>query len=617
MEEARPTAAEPSEAEEETFAGAEIGSAGVDPAAVALALTAAPMPQKLADKTGRYFDGQARLVAIQTEHLHEQREVLLSHMKLKRLSERLRVSTQLCWIAFAALLGTYLVILLHDAITSRAVIVEPFDAPPALAARGLTGKVVAGALLDRLVRLQDAARSSVTRRDLANSWTSDIKVEVPETGISLGDIDRLLKQRLGHDLHIGGDLVQTQAGGLALTVRGDGVLPKTFVGAAGELDQLTTQAGEYVYGQTQPALMAVYLLRADRYGEAIAFSRAAVLTAAVEERPFILNVWATALLPAGGSPQQSLGLERAALALKPDYWAAYTNLALTAVTMGDEQAAWRAGEDMRRAAGGRPGRAPESAYSIWDWLTGNLLAARAAVIADAEQHAGVGSTSIAADPVVAGLDADLHDDEDATLRLQSLDTTDPYAAMMAHYVRGRLAQESGDAATALHEFEAYGAANADPAVSGGDPSYHCPIARAEQAAGHPDRADAEFAAGGHVLDCWRFHADALDDRGDWAAAQRLYAQTAARWPDLPAGYLSWGEALLRHHDPAGAIDKLAQAHRRGPHWAEPLKSWGDALAQQGSWATARTKYAEGLAAAPAWTELKGAQAAADRRAPPD
>ena len=598
-----------SEGAEDT-AGGDLAATGLDASAAAVALGGSKDHPGLAAKTGIYFDHQARLVAIQTEHLHEQREVLLSQLKLRRLSERLKVGSQIFWILIATVFGTYLAIMLHDALFSRAVIVEPFDAPPALAARGLTGKVVAGALLDQLVRLQSAARSTAVKRDLSNSWTDDIKVEVPETGLSVGDIQRLLRQRLGHDLHIGGDLVQSDSGGLTLTVRGDGVLPKAFAGGAADLDRLVMQAGEYVYGQTQPALLAVYLTRAGRNAEAIRFSKAAVLTAPIAERPFILNAWATALISVGGSLQQSLALDRAALAQKPDYWAAYTNLALTEGLLGDEEAAWRAGDAMRRAAGGRPGRAPEIAYSSYDWLTFNLLAARAAVLDDAEQHGGVGSTSTAADPVVAGADMELHDFDDASLRLQRFDGADAYAAAMTHYVRGRMAQDAGDAATAAREMEAYGAANADPAVSGGDTSYHCAVAQAEEAAGHPDRADAEVKAGGHFVDCLRFRADGLDRRGDWAGALRGYAAAVALAPDLPAAYYSWGLALLRHGDAAGAVEKFSAANARGPHWADPLKSWGDVLARQGKWSAAMKKYAAALGYAPAWAELKQARDAA-------
>jgi tetratricopeptide (TPR) repeat protein len=594
--------------ESDEDASAEAQSASLDPAAAALAMEAARTDTSLAARAGMYFERQARLVAIQTEHLHEQREVQLTNLRLKRLTERLRIAYQLLFGLAALLIVAYLVIMLHDALSSRAVIVEPLDTPPALAADGLSGKVLAGALLDRLTTLQLATQSTAAKRDLANSWSGDIKVELPETGISLGDIDRLLKARFGNDLHIGGDLVRAADGGLALTVRGDGVFPRTFTGAASDLPQLVVQAGEYVYGQTQPALFAVYLLHAGRDAEAIAFSRNAVLTAAADERPYIYNAWAGAITNMGGSLQEALALENAALALKPDYWTAYANATLDARNLGDEEGAWRRGEAMRRAAGGRPGAAPELSYGTWDYLTYNLMAARSAIIADAEHHAGIGSNMGAASPALAALDMDLHDFADAKLRVNTFDETDPYAVAMLHYVRGRTAQAQGDTETALREISAFGTAYANPAIAGGDTSYHCYVAVAASAAAQNALADAELKAGGHYVDCYRARADMLDQRGDWVAAQAVYVAAVAMAPDLPAAYYSWGLALARHGDADGAIGKLREANERGPHWADPLKEWGDVLAAQGNRDGAMSKYDEALRYAPAWEELKQARA---------
>jgi len=61
-----------------------------------------------------------------------------------------------------------------------------------------------------------------------------------------------------------------------------------------------------------------------------------------------------------------------------------------------------------------------------------------------------------------------------------------------------------------------------------------------------------------------------------------------------AAYYSWGLALWRHSDAAGAIDKLRQANKLGPHWADPLKAWGDVLAAHGHHDEAASKYDEAL-----------------------
>ncbi len=63
-------------------------------------------------------------------------------------------------MCIVALFCAGFVLVLSDAFASRQVVVEPFEAPPALAARGLSGKVVAEGLLDKLTQLQAATRST-------------------------------------------------------------------------------------------------------------------------------------------------------------------------------------------------------------------------------------------------------------------------------------------------------------------------------------------------------------------------------------------------------------------------------------------------------------------------
>ncbi len=73
-------------------------------------------------------------------------------------------------------------------------------------------------------------------------------------------------------------------------------------------------------------------------------------------------------------PRETLALLRAAVKLQPDFWVAHTNIQNALMLLGDEEGAWRDGEDMRAAAGGRPGRAREYNYGNWDYLTWNLRA---------------------------------------------------------------------------------------------------------------------------------------------------------------------------------------------------------------------------------------------------
>lgn len=534
--------------------------------------------------------------------------------KLRRAGQWLRLGMQVFLIVIIGVVGAVLIVMLADAINSRSVVLELFNAPPALASRGLSGNVVAAKVLDALTRLQAATRANAAQRNLTNAWTGDIKADVPETGISISDMVRMLKKQFGNDIEIGGDLVQTGSGDLALTVRGDGVLPKTFEGGAGDLDKLTTEAAEYVYGQAEPALYGAYLATAGRSAEALAFAQAAFTTARLADKPYILNEWGNAIGNSGGSAQEALAIYRQALALKPDYWTAYNNIMNAEWDMGNEEGVWRTGEAMRAVAGGRPGPAPESDYQNLDILDGNLQAMRAALLADQAAYSGIGSGTSDDGPIIADIDAKLHDPQDAEMQLRTgqTGTGDPTIAAIGHFVRGQTALDAGDVQRAATEMEAFGVAYANPVVSTNYPSYDCWIAPAEEAAGHPDKADAALKAGGHFVDCFRFRGDILDHRGNWAGAQKAYAASVALAPDLPAGYYSWGLALARHGDLAGAAAALAAAHSHGPNWADPLKAWGDVLARQGRWAEALTKYDEALKDAPAWAALHQAHDVAAR-----
>jgi tetratricopeptide (TPR) repeat protein len=497
------------------------------------------------------------------------------------------------------------------------VVVEPFRIPSALAAHGIDGAIVASGLLDELGRLQDATRSTSAARGLTGAWSGNIKLDVPETGISLGEISRLLRERFGHDVRIDGDLVGTPASGLSLTVRGNGVPPKTFEGSAADLRKLTVAAAEYVYSKSQPARWASYLNTHGRYEESIAFCKSAIGSADPADRATLLTRWAVAVENSGGSVREALGLERAAVKLQPDNWIAHNNIQNDLMLVADEEGAWKAGNEMRKVAGGRPGRAPEPYYQNWDYLTWNLKPWLESTVADAEANAGAGSGFISAGPSIADIELRLHDPEAADLALKTAteDPDDLPGNALTHHVRGRAAMESGDFATAVVELEAYGLAFANPAVSSQNPGYQCWIAPAEEAAGHPDKADTLLKSAGTFVDCNRFRADILDSRGNWPGAQKAYAEAVALAPDLPAAYYSWGVALARHGDLLGAETKLNDANKRGPHWADPLRAWGDVLLKQGNSKEALAKYDEALKYAPNWKQLKEAREAAAKHKP--
>ena len=586
---------------------------GAEAFAAAVAARLSSSDPDVARDTSTFLKKQAQLLEIQADHLKDEHALRLTQLRHQshllrgqRLGQAIRITFQIAIALIAIIVAIGIGVMIHDAFNSRNVVVEPFDTPPVLAAGGVTGKVVASGLLDELTRLQNATRSSRQKRDLSNAWANEVTLSVPETGLSLGEISHVLTARFGHDVIIDGDLTETSAGALTLTIRGSHVTPKSFSGTSTELSMLLNEAAEYVYAQSEPAQWSTYLVNTGRFAEAIAFCKWTYASADPADRVELLANWGSALGSSGGSLREVLALDREAIKLDPDNWGGYNNIAADLASLGDEEGAWRSGQALRAQAGGRPGRAPESAWATQDLLTWNLSALLEYRRADAESHGGGGTFLSSSGSILAFLEARLHDPASAELSLQTIpsDPKDVLGSATIHFVRALLATEAGDVARAAAEMEAFAVAYTNPAVAFDRAGTTCWIAPAEEAAGHPEKADAALKLAGTYVDCYRFRGDILDGRRDWAAAQEAYADAVALAPDLPAGYYSWGVALAKHGDLSGAEAKLKDSNQRGPHWADPLKAWGDVLVKQGNTREALAKYDEALKYAPNWKQLK-------------
>ncbi len=592
---------------------------GPHPFAAALAADISHRDPEVAAETAAFLRQQTKVLETQGRALEE---ALKSEHMPRAIGVWMKTGLQIFTVLVFTVLGAGALLMLVDAVNSHSVIVEPFDAPTSRAAGGLSGKVVAEKFLDELTRLQAATRSAAAKRDLKNDWTNDIKVDVPETGISIGEIGRLLHQRFGHDVHIGGDLVQNTSGDLTLTVRGDGVLPKSFSGS--DLGKLTAEAAEYVYGESQPGLFVTYLVGMGRDDDSIAFAKSHLAQASLADQPTLLNTWANALVEKGGPHAFAMAvpLYREAVRLQPDFWTGYANITNSLIALGDEEGGVEVGKRMIEAAGGRPGKAREDLYSNYDGEVFDLQADRAGDLADIAATGGTLTNGLGPEILlVAQMDAQLHEVDTARLRLATA-TWDPKSypdAAGAAAAQALLNEEIGDLPAAAKAWDDFTAAYADPVVSTQNAPQICWAAPTYQRTGQPAKADAALDAPmkavgvATFVDCYRFRGDVLDLRGDWKGAQAWYAKAVNLGPDIPSGYYSWGMALVKHGDLAGAAAKFAAANRAGPHWADPLKSWGDVLLRQDDAKAALAKYEAALKYAPLWKQLHQAHDVAAKR----
>lgn len=563
-------------------------------------------------------EDQDSLQALQKRQLRDEHPLRIAYLKgqaditqLQRISQRLRIASQAFVALLACLLGISVLVLIIEAIRSRAIVIREFSTPPQLAGRGLSGRVVAGILLDELTLLQSSTRTRLEKRKVSDAWSNQIELELPSTGISIHQIETLLRQRLGHDLTVSGDLVQSSSGELMLTVRGESIPARSFKGDTNAIKKLTREAAVHIFEHTQPSLYVASLIAKGLSEEAVAFSERVFPTTTEADRPYLLNQWANALQNTGGpaKAKQSLFLYRKALALRKDFTNVHSNIMLTTIVMGREQEAWEYGRNHLQRKGGRPSPKKELGFGQWNQLTWNLQAWRAVLADDARQYRGIGSGNQLRHPVIALIDTRLHDLESARfhLSLGSGASNDSTIKARTHFVRGRLAALEGNKSVALREMESFKSEYTNnKTVAANMPGYLCWVALAQEEAKLRKKADQTLREAGRYVNCLRFRGDILDRRGDWKNAQLAYADAVRLAPDLPAGYYSWGAALARHRECKAAMEQLAAAAKRGPGWADPLKAWGDCLAFQGQWKEALKKYQEASRLAPEWVALQQA-----------
>src|SRR5665213_1698214 len=287
------------------------------------------------EKQGALLDKQGHLVDLQCEYLADKDKFELSHLRWRRFTEQmkgaLQALTALVGIAVAAGIG----LMLWQAAHSRGLIIEPFSVPPELAARGLTGEVVAGRMIDKLTTMTKS-ESSRAAQSYANNWGNNIKVEIPETGISIGELRNFLRDWLGHDVHMSGEIFRT-ADGIAVTARAGGEEGATFTGKEGDLDALVQKAAEHVYDITQPYRYANYLDRNyDPKGLALRITKATQVYRRLiagddkKEQAWAWNGLATIQFNFYADNRKSAWYYQKALAANPDFTLVYYSLAARA-----------------------------------------------------------------------------------------------------------------------------------------------------------------------------------------------------------------------------------------------------------------------------------------------
>jgi tetratricopeptide (TPR) repeat protein len=598
---------------------------GSNPAAETIALGA---QGTLDPRAAAYLEKQARLVDLQSQNLIDQNEFELSHLRWRRFNDQMKGALQIVLVAVGALVLAGFGVMIWNAFEDHGLVVEAFQVPPDLSARGLTGHSVASLVLDKLAAMQAATASERPAATYQNNWGDDLKVEIPETGISISDLNRFLRQSLGHQTRISGEVFRTQTG-LTITARVGANAGDHFSGTDADLDRLLQQSAEAIYRRTQPYRMAQYLAEHDRRKEALS-----LLTTLADGPPGQDRIWADhslqfALMDAGDI---SGAVARAwdATRIAPDNGDAWDGVGETERSLGHDEAALTAFEhalplSRRNSDGESPGEAADLVAWQQAYVAryhGDFRLAAHEFERAAEMEPSLGDTSI--EPLIEserdfGLDHDERAVDATKVAVQAADQAArarfgakaeltgswPEAELIADTGLGQWFHASGPG-RAIQTLVAAAASPSKARVSGIERLKRSLAYYAYAKAMIGDMADAETMIRTTQRDCY----DCLRMRGkiaavarDWLGAERWFAECVRQAPSIPFAYADWGEMLLAKGDYDGAIAKFKRANEKGPRFADPLEYWGEVLIAKNRSDLALAKFAEADRYAPNWSRL--------------
>lgn len=538
----------------------------------------------------------------------------LKHVRLQAFSERMGAGLKLLAGVAVLVLVAVLATMAWEASRDRSLVIQAFKTPPELETRGLSGEVIASKLLDRLAEIDVDAESLRAPETFRNDWGDDIQIEIPQTGVSIGELDRYLRQWLGQRTGIGGEVVRNADDTVSMTVRFGASGAVTRTGPESDLDVLLQQLAEAVFEKTQPFRYSKYLEQAGRMDEALAAAVRLADDGAREERPWAWAQISNLRLEAGDMVGAAEAARRS-VALDTELGLGWLNLSVAEQNLGHDRAADRA--VTRSVELLRRGRGQLSDTGV---ALGNLNAAAAPAsrgdFAEAwrlqsAEDAQTDYMLISADnlPLEAYARINMHQLQRAQAIL---------AGMPPDSAPQRFSNQNGNL-YAPHAFLAMAMedwprareslkAMVRASETFGD-RYRVVTTRtiipslviAEARAG--DLTEARRLADSLPTDCSlcvEAKAWAAELSGDRMAADRWFARYQALAVPGPFAPASWGRATLARGDAAGALALFRQAQRRGPLWAEGYKLEGDALMRLGQPREAVAAYRKAAERAPEW-----------------
>lgn len=563
----------------------------------------------------RSDDDTARaLLAKHTELLDRQ----IASERLDHSLKRMQVATRLLLAGAAFIIMAGFVWMVLAARADRGLVIEAFAVPPDLAARGLTGEVLAGNLADRLGDIDRSANSFRSPETMSVNWGDDVKIEIPSTGVSVGELDRFLRREFGHQTVIGGSVFRTPQG-LRMTVRSGALGTVEQTGSDPQLEDMVRKAAEGVFQRTQPYRYSKYLEFSGRTEEAMAVAQQ---LAANSDDPRE-RAWAWAQI---SNLLETVDMRQAAAAgyraiqEDPGNALAYLN---TCIALDHLSHPWDSDPICQKAA--QLGSRPEGGLSIIGVNTSraNLAAAasqqgdfasalRQLQLTSGQKYAGVEELDRAQ---VSSLLAATHDVSGS--RRVAGNPSDIYLA--THFANsGGLATPQADRAVALRDWqEAITLLQASLAVVDRHPE-GAEVARLERERAILPRLATVLAHSGQIQQARAIVAGLPDDcfncivakgmvaglGGDFSNAQRSVAEADSMRPNAPFADTALAQILLDAGRYREALDVAKLATNKGPKYPDALKVRGDALRKLNHLDEAVDSYAKAAEGAPRWGRLQ-------------
>ncbi len=520
--------------------------------------------------------------------------------------------------AAALLLAVVIAWMVWDASRARGLVIQAFAVPPDLAARGMTGQVAASQLLDEIGAMDAASGSVRARETMANDWGGDLEVQIPETGVSVAEVQRVLRRVLGRQTRLEGAIVRVPDG-LKVTVRVRGRRAWSVTGPERDIDRLLVRAAEAAYRATQPYRYTDYLRVQGRSDEGRALLAVLATSGAKGDRP-----WATNALGNGAATNaRAVALYEQAAALGPTLALPWLNAARVHYNLGRIAAA----DAALRQALARLNRRDLGGYSETSVVsTRHNTRGRVAAVGGDYGEAIIefeAAKSADDDPIwVAYLArqqgamlALRHEPTRARPYLAALGVSDA-AVTRAVAKRGWVPiLEGAEVSRAAGDWDAVlaGLAEVEPLLA------EAPILRIREFVPTtiwPRRAEA-LAALGRLPEAadlaWRLPLDCVPclrvrgliaaKGGDAAGADRWYGEAVRLAPESPFALTDWAQVRLDRGDAAGALALARRAERVGPRFADAAKIEGDAHARLGRPQAAAKAYARAARFAPRWGGL--------------